>query len=177
MNACFVLGAKEGGKSPIKVLKTNLMLEKITIGDNAILKDVALHYNMIVGPPLAISVGASAKLDLNLGGDWVKFTGKLSLITRGAEKIFGLDFSMKTFVVSAFGINALSFGRLHLAARVGSAPGGVYLDKLQIGGQLCLGDPETCRTLSQTSHNAPEGPKRLVCAIILGRRLLILTRT
>ena len=118
------------------------------------LQKATLTYEMTAVPP-AVSFGAAAVLKVHLDKEWVEFHGSLYLKQTALMSLLGLKFKSIGMIPKAFGVARLNLFDLYLNGEVGVSAGGIpTVNKLTIGGGICLGTPADCKALMKTAPAA-----------------------
>jgi len=122
---------------------------EVTLSKTVILSKASLYFALAMKQP-SVEFGAEASLKIKMK-DWVKFYGSLYLKQAGAQSLIGFKFKTVGMIPRAFGIGRLNLFDLYLNAEVGVAGGAPTVNKIVIGGGICIGQAPACKKLMATA--------------------------
>lgn len=118
----------------------------ISLSDSVKLVKAAMFYETTA---TSTAFGAEVELSVKLE-EWVGFYGSFYLKQVGLVFLIGMKFKTMGVIPNAFGVSSFNLFDLYLSGEIGvtpSVPPVPVVNKITVGGGICLGSAQDCREL------------------------------
>ena len=156
---CTMIAPKEGmyllleGCQGVDLTRFTIGVGGISLSDSVKLIKAAMFYEATA---TSTAFGAEVELSVKLE-EWVGFYGSFYLKQVGLIFMIGMKFKTMGLIPNAFGLSRVILFDLYLAGEIGVAPAVPpvpVVNKITIGGGICLGSAQACRELIATASPA-----------------------